>query len=49
MKSKYVCVNCGAKQNRKYIDAMRKAGFAAYHLACKECGMHTIAEHKKGA
>ena len=44
MKSKYICSNCRAGQDRKYVDAMRKAGFGLHHLACKMCGQQTIKE-----
>jgi hypothetical protein len=45
-KSDYICDNCDTKQNRSYIDAMRRAGHGLQHLACCECGRHGIAEYE---
>ena len=47
-KYKYICVNCGTGQKRKYIDAMRKAGFNLQNLACRECGMDAIKTAENG-
>ena len=47
-KYKYICVNCGTGQDRKYIDAMRKAGFNLQNLACRECGMDAIKTAENG-
>lgn len=46
MKNKYVCKNCNKGQNKKYVDAMRKAGFGLQHLKCKNCGQQTVTENK---
>lgn len=43
-KHKYTCSNCGAGQDRKYVEAMRKACFMARHLECRECGQQTVKE-----
>ena len=42
MTAKYTCTNCGAIQDRKYIDAMIEAGFEARHLVCSDCGQDAI-------
>lgn len=40
--SLYHCENCGQHQARKYIEAMRRAGFDLYHLRCGDCGQQAI-------
>jgi uncharacterized Zn finger protein len=39
---KYYCKNCGAGQDRKHVEAMRKAGFSPRHLECRECGQQAV-------
>ena len=41
-RSKFVCQNCGIGIKKDGIEAMKDAGFALHHLACPECGEHTI-------
>jgi len=47
IKAKYVCTNCGHKQDVKYIEAMYDAGFGLNHLACKNCGQHAVKDTSK--
>lgn len=44
---RYACANCGAAGDRQWIAAMDAAGFALRHLACPECGQHTLRDRKE--
>lgn len=40
--SRYICANCGVAVKKSHIAAKQSAGFATHHIACPECGQHTI-------
>ena len=46
MKSKHICKNCGAT-DEKHVRAMIKAGFRADQQSCRECGQQAIREREE--
>jgi len=45
-KSRYICANCGVAIKKNHIAAKQVAGFAIQHIACPECGQHTIKDNE---
>lgn len=42
MKTKIICKNCGANYKVSIFLARHKNGFELKHIACTECGQHTL-------